>query len=162
MKWRWQNIVERGSLLLLAVLAACIPFAPRGHAQSANAQLTGLITDLSNAAVPGAQIQAVNAATNVPYAAVSNSAGNYVLPEMLPGAYNITVSASGFGAEKREGLILRTGDHLTQNFALKPGAVETTVTVTSSSATISSDEASTSQTLDNKMITELPQLNRNS
>ena len=162
MKWGWQNIVERGTLLLLAVLAACIAIAPRAHAQSANAQLTGLVTDLSNAAVPGAQIQAVNAATNVPYAAVSNSAGNYVLPEMLPGAYNITVIASGFGAEKREGLILRTGDHLTQNFALKPGAVETTVTVTSSSATISSDEASTSQTLDNKMITELPQLNRNS
>ena len=104
MEWRWQNIVERGSLLLLAVLAASIPIAPRAHAQSANAQLSGLITDLSNAAVPGAQIQAVNAATNVPYAAVSNGAGNYVLPEMLPGSYNITVSASGFGAEKREGL----------------------------------------------------------
>jgi hypothetical protein len=161
MRLRWQNIVEDRSLLLLSVLAASIAIAPRSYAQSANAQLGGLISDLSNAAVPGAQIEAVNTATNVPYAAVSNGAGNYVLPEMLPGAYNITVSASGFGVEKREGLILRTGDHLTQNFALKPGAVETTVTVTSSSATISSDEASTSQTLDNKMITELPQLNRN-
>ena len=161
MKRRWQNTVERGSLLLLAVLAAYTAIAPRAHAQSANAQLSGLITDISDAAIPGAQIQAVNAATNVPYVAVSNGAGNYVLPEMLPGAYNITVSASGFGAEKRAGLILKTGDHLTQNFVLKPGAVETTVTVTSSSATISSDEASTSTTLDNKMITELPQLNRN-
>jgi hypothetical protein len=103
----------------------------------------------------------VNVATNVPYAAVSDNAGIYNLPELLPGPYTIRVTAQGFGEIKRSGLVLGTGDHLAQNFVLKPGAVETSVTVSGGQTLISSDEASSSDVLDNKMITELPQLNRN-
>ncbi len=131
------------------------------NAQSSNAQLSGQVTDTTGAAVSGAEIRAVNLATNVPYSAVANSSGIYVIPEMLPGTYSVTVNTPGFGTERRSGLHLSTGDHLSQNFALKPGAIETTVTVTSASSLISSDESSTSDVLDNKMITELPQLNRN-
>ena len=163
MKSIWErSVVGRGAILAAFVLMLAVTFSPKMRAQSANAQLSGLITDTTGAIIAGAEIKAVNGATNVPYSAVSNGAGIYVLPEMLPGTYSITVSAAGFGTEKRSGLLLSTGDHLSQNFALKPGSVETTMTVSSGSELISSDEASTSDVLDNKMITELPQLNRNS
>jgi hypothetical protein len=144
-------------LFLLLAAASC----PTLQAQTANAQLTGEIKDTTGAVVVGAEIKAINAATNVNYRSVSNDAGLYVLPELLPGNYSITVTAPGFGAETHSGLTLSTGDHLSQNFALKPGSLETTVTVSSAAALISTDEANTSAVLDNKMITELPQLNRN-
>ena len=54
----------------------------------------------------------------------------------------LTVSAPGFGVVKQSGLMLNTGDHLAQNFTLKPGAVEESVTVTAAQTLISSDEAS--------------------
>ena len=146
-----------GVIAALALVMLC----PATQAQTSNAQLTGLITDPTGAVISGAEIKAVNDATKVPYATVSNGAGIYVLPELLPGPYTITASAAGFGAEKRSGLILRTGDHLTQDIALKPGAVEVSVTVNGSEALISSNDANTADVLDNKMITELPQLNRN-
>ena len=111
--------------------------------------------------IGGAVIKAVNSATNVPYTAESDSAGIYVLPELLPGPYTVTVTAQGFGDVKRTGLVLGTGDHLAQNFTLKPGSVEVSVTVSGGQTLISSDQTSTSDVLDNKMITELPQLNRN-
>ncbi|MFC5863669.1 carboxypeptidase-like regulatory domain-containing protein [Acidicapsa dinghuensis] len=132
------------------------------RAQSSNAQLSGLVTDTTGAVISGAQIKATNTATNVSYSAISNGSGIYLLTELLPGTYSLNVSVPGFGTENRSGLVLNTGDHLTQNFSLKPGTVETTMTVTSGATLISSDESSSSDVLDNKMITELPQLNRNS
>jgi hypothetical protein len=150
------------ALLIATVLTLAAAWCPLVQAQSSNAQLSGLVTDTTGAVISGAQIQAINVATNVPYSAISNGAGIYVLTELLPGTYSITVSVAGFGIEKRSGLLLSTGDHVTQNFGLKPGSVETTVSVSSAATLMSSDEASTSDVLDNKMITELPQLNRNS
>ena len=152
------------SLSTSLALAAILIFGSFGrslHAQSSNSQISGLIIDPSGAVIPGAEIKAVNAATNVPYSAVANDSGIYVLPELLPGPYNLTVTAAGFGVINRKGLVLRTGDRLTQNFSLKPGGVEESVTVTAGQTLISSDEASSADVLDNKMITELPQLNRN-
>ena len=147
-----------GGIVSMAVLTtSCVQI----QAQTSNAQLSGLVTDTSGAVIAGAEVRAVNVATNVPYSAVSNGSGIYVLQELLPGPYTISVTAPGFGAIKRSGLTLSTGDHLAQNFELKPGAVEESVTVTSGATLISSDTASTSDVLDNKMITELPQLNRN-
>ncbi|MGA2169018.1 MAG: TonB-dependent receptor [Terracidiphilus sp.] len=162
----WRQAAQRvgpylGSIVGVSVLVAFVALCPAMRAQTANAQLSGLITDPSGAVIGGAEIKAVNVATNVPYTAVSNGAGIYVLEELLPGPYTITVTAPGFGDVKRAGLVLGTGDHLAQNFALKPGSVEVSVTVSGGQTLISSDEASTADVLDNKMITELPQLNRN-
>ena len=143
---------------LLAVLSlGCMP----ALAQSSNAQISGLITDPSGAVVPGAEITAVNSATNVPYTAVSNGSGIYLLQELLPGPYTVTVTAQGFGAIKQSGLVLLTGTRLSQNFELKPGAVEESVSVSAAQTLISSDDAASASVLDNAMITELPQLNRN-
>ncbi|MDE3201081.1 MAG: carboxypeptidase regulatory-like domain-containing protein, partial [Acidobacteriota bacterium] len=158
-------IGRQAGLCTWAVLGALVCVAlllgPALSAQSSNAQLSGLVTDTTGAVIPGAQIKAVNIATNVPYTSLSNEAGIYVLPELLPGPYTVSVSATGFGEVKRSGITLHTGDHLTQNFNLKPGSVEVSVTVTSAATMISSDQASTANVLDNAMITALPQLNRN-
>ncbi len=145
----------------IAVSAMFVPQGSRLQAQTSNAQLSGLVTDTTGAAIAGAQIRAMNTATNVTYAAVSNGSGIYMLQELLPGPYTVSTTASGFGSERHSGLVLNTGDHGSQNFALKPGAVEESVTVTSTQTLISSEDASTASVLDNKMITELPQLNRN-
>lgn len=162
MNSNWRTAAIRfGSILGVVVPVALMMLCPVMRAQTSNAQVSGLVTDTTGAVIAGAAIRAVNVATNVPYSAVSNGAGIYVLPELLPGPYTISVTAQGFGSENRSGLVLSTGDHLAQNFELKPGAVEESVTVTSSQTLISSDEASTADVLDNNMITELPQLNRN-
>jgi hypothetical protein len=170
MKLKWRRFTHSlgslpgfvgGIVVGIIVLAGLEMQCPQIDAQTSNAELSGLITDSSGAVMAGAQIKAVNMATNVPYSTISNGAGIYELPELLPGPYTISVTAPGFGALNRSGLVLNTGDHLTQNFVLKPGAVEESVTVTSAQTLISSDEASTAAVLDNNMITELPQLNRN-
>lgn len=161
MKVNWRQVSLNAWAVLGAIVCIALLINPALHAQSSNAQLSGLVTDPTGAVIAGAQIKAVNTATNVPYTTVSNESGIYVLPELLPGPYAVSVTAPGFGDVKRTGLILHTGDHLTQNITLKPGSVEVSVTVNSAATMISSDQASTANVLDNAMITELPQLNRN-
>src|SRR4051812_4691196 len=156
-KWKGTAPAARAAIALLALLIA----GPQIKAQSSNAELSGVVTDTSGAVVSGAQIKALNTATNVTYAAESNASGLYLLSELLPGPFTITATAPGFGTVRKSGLKLSTGDHLAQNFTLKPGAVEESVTVTGAQTLISSDEASSANVLNNKMITELPQLNRN-
>jgi hypothetical protein len=158
----WRHAALRPiSIFATAVIMLALVPCTEMRAQSSNAQLSGQVTDTTGAAVAGAEVKAVNTATNVPYTATTNEAGIYVLTELLRGPYKLTVHAPGFGTITRSGLTLSTGDHLSQNFTLKPGTVEVSVTVSSAATLISSDEASTADLLSNKMITELPQLNRN-
>ena len=164
---QWRQAARRpgsiiaGSIFGAIVLIVIVMQGPSLWAQSSNAELSGVVTDTSGAVVAGAEIKALNTATNVTYSAVSNGSGLYLLSELLPGPYALSVSAPGFGMVKHSGLVLSTGAHLSQNFTLKPGAVEESVTVTGAQTLISSDEASSANVLDNNMITELPQLNRN-
>jgi hypothetical protein len=130
------------------------------HAQSTNGQISGLVTDSSGAALVDADVLAINTVTGVNTTTRTNSAGLYVLPQLLPGNYELKVSKEGFGTGSRTQLTLRTGDKLSLNFTLKPGTVQETVTVTDT-ALLNADQSASAQVLDNKMITELPQLNRN-
>ncbi|MDT7815727.1 MAG: hypothetical protein QOJ42_5643, partial [Acidobacteriaceae bacterium] len=145
--------------LLLACIALCACMQLR--AQSSNAQISGVVADASGSAVPDAEVSALNGATGVPYTSHTNASGVYVLSQLVPGTYQLTVTRTGFGKVVRSGLVVSTGDSLAQNIIVTPGAVEQTITITGAAPLISSDRASTSTVLDNKMITELPQLNRN-
>lgn len=130
-------------------------------AQTTNGQISGLITDNSGAAVPGAKVVALNTATGVPYTTTSNDSGVFVLLQLIPGPYTLTTSKTGFADATRSGVTVRTGDRLALNFTISPGATRQEITVTSTAPIISTAQATSSTVLDNKMITELPQLNRN-
>jgi Carboxypeptidase regulatory-like domain len=146
---------------VVVVLGLTLLTAPCARAQqSTNAQITGLITDSSGAYVPDVEIKATNTATNVEYPTVSNEAGVYVLPQLVPGPYKITVSKQGFKTINQSGITLRIGDRLSQNFTLEPGEILTTVDVTATAVALTTDDATYSTTLDNAMITALPQLSR--
>ena len=145
-------------VVLLGVLAA----NQGALAQSSNGQITGLVTDSTGAAVEGASITATGAGTGVTYTSTTNGSGVYVLPQLVPGPYKVSLSKTGFATVERPELIVRTGDHLSLDFSLKPATTKEVITVTESAPLLQSDQSSASTVLDNKMITELPQLNRNS
>ncbi len=149
-----------GRTVLVLMLGAFLSVGLFG--QSSNSQINGLVNDETGAAVPDAKVIATNTATGVSYPTVTNEAGLYVVPEMIPGTYKVTVTKEGFAVVEKTGLHLQTGDHATVNFTLKVAAVGQSIVVQEESVplTLSSDQISSSTTLDNKMITELPQLDR--
>lgn len=89
---------ERRVLCLLSLaLAAMILFVGQVRAQVAGATLSGTINDPSGAVVSNAQVAARNTATGVTRTANTDAAGFYSIPNLLPGNYEVTVTASVAG-----------------------------------------------------------------
>lgn len=130
-------------------------------AQASNAQITGLITDSSGASVPGAIVTVVNTGTNVKLETETNTAGIYAVTQLVPGVYRVTVTKTGFGSVEETSLVLLTGEKRTLNFTLEVSTISQQITVTAEAPLVSASDASTANVVDNRMISQLPQLNRN-
>ena len=75
-----------GRVTLLAVLST-IPLLSQGD----RGTITGTITDASGAVVPSAQVTAIQRATNSAYKATTSSAGDFTLPALPIGAYEVKI-----------------------------------------------------------------------
>jgi outer membrane receptor protein involved in Fe transport len=124
-------------------------------------QLTGLITDRTNAAVQGAEITVTNQATGGERRVQSNEAGIYTVPFLSPGNYTVTVSKQGFRQLKREAVRLEVNQTARLDFSLELGAVTETVNVTASTPLIESDTSAIGQVVETKAIEDLPLNGRN-
>lgn len=101
-------------------------------AQSAtNASVTGLVSDPTNATIPGANITLINRDTGILYTGLTNSAGIYYVPNLPPGTYQIQVGAKGFRTVVKPQVIFHVQDALQINFELSVGSVAETITVQS-------------------------------
>ena len=76
-------------------LCLVLGFTSLLNAQSSTATLSGTVRDQSGAVVPAAGVRLVGTATNTTSRTVSNEVGFYVFPGVVPGAYRLTVEASG-------------------------------------------------------------------
>ena len=74
----------------------CLLLAPCAPAQDFRGTISGLVTDPSGAAVPGATVKATRAETNEATEVKTTGDGHYTIPYLMLGAYNVEVSAGGF------------------------------------------------------------------
>jgi hypothetical protein len=91
------------------------------YAQVAGATLDGTVADASGGGVPNANVSIKNTATGVVRDVVTDSGGFYSAPNLLPGTYDITVSARGFSTSLQTGLTLTVGATQALNIGLKIG-----------------------------------------
>ena len=129
--------------------------------QQPTAQVTGLITDASGAAVPGAAIDITNINTGQTLGTVSNESGNYVFPVVSPGRYTMTVHKEGFDAVTRTGLELTVGQIARFDSTLRVGTSKQTIQVSSATPPLEASTASIGQVIETKPIEELPLNGRN-
>src|SRR6266849_2415605 len=115
---------------VLVILAITIFSAGNAYAQVSGATLSGTVTDPSGAAIAGAKISVANKATGVSRDVTADAAGFYSAPNLLPGPYEVTASASGFSTAKQADLTLTVGAQQVLNLPLKVGEVSQTVLVT--------------------------------
>ena len=87
------------SLLVFFSLALA---APALHAQVLYGSLVGTVTDQSGAVIPKAQIKASNPATGEEREVTTDAEGRYTIGNVVPGTYNLQVSASGFWPSDRK------------------------------------------------------------
>jgi len=129
--WKFTILICAFGLVLLGF---CL--ATKVSAQVAGATLIGSVTDPSGAVIPSAKISVRNTATGVITNAATNSAGLYNVPNLIPGPYQVTVSAQGFQTELRTGITLTVGAQQVLNVALRVGQTTQTVSVSGQAPTV--------------------------
>ena len=115
------GVIMAGSTLLLLGLST-------GTFAQGNATLSGTVTDITGAIIPGAAIMAVNDTTGMATTQVTNALGEYQFT-LQPGLYTITVEAPGFETGIYSNVALRAGPQAPRNFTLEVGPVETNIVV---------------------------------
>jgi hypothetical protein len=126
------------------------------QAQESRATIIGRVTDPTGAVVAGAAVRATNAATNAPVSSKTNEGGNFEIPYLLPGSYQVTVEMTGFKRAVRDGIELRVGDRMTLDFTLSLGDVAESVTVTGETPLLESSKADIGLVMDQRRVVELP------
>ena len=148
----------RFTLMLLAFAITLANVTPRALAQAtvSFAQLNGTVQDTSGRVVASAAITLRDLGTNRTYSALSSASGFYVVPNLSPGEYELTVQSSGFAKYVRTGIDLSVGQTATINIDLKVASVTEQVTVTTEVPLVEPTRTEISQVIDTVQIEQLP------
>jgi hypothetical protein len=138
-------------LLVFGLLTSAPVFA-----QVAGATLSGTVTDQSGAVIPNTQIAVKNNATGVTRTVTADPAGFYTAPNLLPGTYEITATASGFATEVQSGVTLTVGAQQVLNLVLQVGQVTQRVQVTGEAPAVQLASSSISAVVNSTTVRELP------
>jgi hypothetical protein len=144
------------SLFTLAALALGMLISVPVCAQVSGGTFTGTVSDASGAVIPNAQVTFKNAATGVTRTTTTNAEGIYTVSNLLPAAYDITVSAQGFSTEVQSGITLTVGAVEALNFSLRIGQVTEQVQVTSEAPAVQLASSSLAATVESNTVRELP------
>jgi phosphatidate phosphatase APP1 len=81
----------------IATLFLCLGTAAlQMTAQVTTSTIAGVVTDGAGGAVPNVRVIATVSSTGQQCESTTNDTGEYVVPQLAPGSYNIAVSATGF------------------------------------------------------------------
>ena len=127
----------------------------------ATQQFTGHVTDSQGAILPGAEVVVHNQGTGVDTKTITTGAGDYTVPYLQPGTYNITVRKTGFKTETKTNIVLNIEQTSTIDFPLSVGATSESVTVNASAAQIELSKADRGEVIDAERVAELPLDSRN-
>jgi hypothetical protein len=142
---------------LVACLLFAIFFPIALVAQVAGGTIYGTISDPSEKLIPQAQVSIANVATGITTVVVTNSDGFFTAPNLLPGEYDVTVTAKGFNTEVRKGITLTVGAQQVFNLTLHVGsAAKTVVEVTVEAPAVQLASSDISATVTAQTVRELP------
>lgn len=145
------------SLLILALLATFV----LSQSQALNAQIEGVVTDSSGAAIPNATVTVRNIETGAERVVTTEANGFYRVPLLPLGTYRITVEANNFKRLVREGITLTTGQTATVDASLEPGEIQETVTVTSDAPIVDPAKIDLGRVMNTREVQNLPLVSRN-
>jgi len=126
--------ISTGYAVCLALLILTILSSAPSSAQVTGATLSGTITDSSGGVLPNSQLVITNVATGVTTRVTTNSDGFYTAANLLPGEYNVTISAKGYTTEERTGISLTVAAQQVFDLTLRVGSATTEVMVVTAEA----------------------------
>ena len=138
-------------LIALAGLAGAALWA-----QEFRGTFSGSVKDPQGAAVGHAKIVATETKTGTKSETFSQDSGEYTIPFLMPGDYEITAEAPGFMKAVRPRVTLSVGEHPVIDIRLEVGMVSESVMVTAEAPLIESANASAGEVVTSEEVEEFP------
>jgi hypothetical protein len=143
---RKQSIL-RFTLLLLFGFSLC--------AGAQQATVVGTVTDPAGAALPNVTITVTNVESGVTRSIQTNTAGQYVVPDLNIGHYSVKAQAAGFKAAEQKDVNLQVGDRDRLDFQLQVGEVQETITVEANTVRVQTDSGEQSSVITGQQISQI-------
>jgi hypothetical protein len=153
-----QSLPVPSSIVLCLVLTAWVlPASAQLYAGS----IAGTVTDPSGAVVVAAHVTATDVDKGFKFLGTTDGAGRYLLRNIPPGRYGVSVEAPNFESERKTGIVIAVTQNATVDFTLKIGAASQTIEVQAQHVELQTEDAVTGQVVNRTFVNDLPLLDRN-
>ena len=148
---------HRGKKITLGMAAVFMVLAVVGSisAQTFRGAILGTVTDPNGAVVPEATVTAKNVATGIERSTVTDEFGNYSLPELQTGTYEVTVQKSGFQISKVTGAVVEVSAEKRVDVVMAVAGSEATVVIASSTQ-VETTTNTLGGTISTRQVADLP------
>jgi hypothetical protein len=143
-----QLLCRQAVLAAMASLILC--------AQADRGTLTGTVTDPGGSLVPAAKVTARNPQTGAQFETVTTSTGNYSLPQLPSGEYDVTVELAGFKKYTQRQVTVGVAQTVRIDAALEMGSVTESVVVSARAPMLKTESAEQSFNIETERINALP------
>jgi hypothetical protein len=142
---------------LSIVVCLCV-FALSAIAQTDRGTITGTVSDASGAVVPGVTVEAKNVSTGAVYQAGSSETGNFTLPQLPVGNYELSATLPGFKKFVRTNLTVQIAQTVRIDVMLEVGAAGEQVTVEAAAPLLKTESGEVSHIVNTDTLNNIPAL----
>ncbi len=142
------------------VLALILVFSATALQAQNTATVSGVVTDTTEAVIPGVEVIVVNSATGETLSSTTNEVGAYTIPFIKPGNYTLSAESAGFKRYDRPGMDVDTGAAVNVDIMLELGEVTEVITVEADVPLLRTNSSSVASVIQNKTIANMPLINR--
>src|SRR6202158_717414 len=137
---------------LLVSFALC----PSAKTQVTGGTISGTVTDPSSAAIPGASVTILSQGKGQTRATFTNAQGFYSVPNLVPGRYDMTVSAPGFKSTVEKNVLMEVGQEAAVNITLTLGDISEKIEITADTTGLATTSSTLSNVVAGQIVRDLP------
>jgi hypothetical protein len=130
---------------------------PLVYGQTDTARIVGTVSDPSGAMIPSAAVTIKNEKTGESRKVVANTSGQYLITQLPPSQYDVTVEANGMAKAEFTGVSLQVGQERTLDVKMQPASMTTQVQVSGGElAVVDTTSAAIGANISSREVAELP------
>ena len=160
-QWRIDVNKKIFSITLSLIFALGCSVNAFAQVDVATATLKGAVKDPNGAVVPKATITLLSTEKGTSRSVVTDEDGNYRIPLIQPGTYDIEVQADGFSKAVTRNVAMSIGQSLVYDIVLQVGAITTAIEITTEAPLIQIEQTQQANTISQRQVENLPNINRN-
>jgi Carboxypeptidase regulatory-like domain len=145
---------KRELLVRLTLLA--VVFAIQLLAQGDRGEITGTVVDASGAVVPGARITVLQKSTNATYKTTTNTTGDFTVPSLPVGVYQVRVERDGFKTQLTDNVDITPGGTVRTDVRLEVGQSQQSVEVNATALMVQTENARVATSVSSTLVDSLP------